>query len=1039
MTSERRLRELLSHAWNHSAFYRENFRREGIREQDLPHIPLEQLPVVSKADLVARFDEAVTDPRLRRADLEAWVQEEADPSKLYLDDYIVIHSSYGPERRRCFPYSRDAWRRMTAVAAPFLLPVGQAMERPLRSAFLMNVRGHFAGATNVRLASHAAHEVLSLSVFDPIEEIQARLNAFQPERLQSYPSGLSWLTEWALQGRLRIAPRSVLVSGERLSPAMRAQVQQAWNAEIYDLYASAESLYMAVRRPGRDDFHVFTDLNVLEVVDATRRMVEPGARGRVLLTSLFHTALPLIRFDLADYAVLGRAGIGAETLLAVDGKIGDALPVRLADGGTGTLEAYELAQLELPGVEKLQLVHHSPDEVEIRYQSAQDLDARMDAAFRRLLAQKSATIDTVNVRRVERVLNDQPTYKLRRVVAPGDPLLTPASLAEAGNGVSIRAPKGADEAAPAFSAADLAGSVYRRFSHVAARQPEHPAAIDGNGQLTYAELDRLAARVAGELAHRGFDAARPVAVLCSHAMEMLPLILGVLRAGGFYVPLDPHLPPARLQSILADAHPQFLLADAAQRQSAAALAGERCTVLGLDEMHASPRAAPAVAPTAPACLLYTSGSTGAPKGVVLGHAALLERAARYASDYGIRREDRLSLVQSFAVSAGVRETWGALLGGATLALHDVRARGVGGLAHFLNDAAITVFYAVPTVFRLFLETLTGEVFQQVRVVRLGGEPLQESDVTGFRRHFPRGCVLANGYAASETDTVCQYLTDHDTRIVAGRIPAGLPVAGVDVTISDERGDSADGALGEVRVAGRMLASGYWDARGGRVQPFALPFATGDLGYRLADGRIVLVGRRDLVVKVHGYRIDLNEIEHAARRVPDVIDAAAVARPGPQGDTTIVVYYVAEGEAPPDAAEMRRAVAAVVARPAQPTAYLRLAALPRLAGGKIDRGSLAARPLAAPQPPAAEPVYANALEARLARIWRDALQVPALAREAHFFDAGGDSIAVMRVLNRIRDEFGVELPVSEFFGRPVLAELARTIERLSAVSMVRPTS
>ena len=442
---------------------------------------------------------------------------------------------------------------------------------------------------------------------------------------------------------------------------------------------------------------------------------------------------------------------------------------------------------------------------------------------------------------------------------------------------------------------------------------------------------------------------------------------------------------------------------------------------------------PTLAPAAPACLLYTSGTTGIPKGVVLSHSAILARAARYAADYGINQADRLSLLQSFAVSAGIREIYGALLTGATLTFYDVRTRGLGELAQWLNHAGITVFYAVPTIFRLFLETLTDEIFPRVRVVRLGGEPVREYEVSGFRRHFKRSCVLANGYAATETDTICQMLIDHDTRIVAGRVPAGAPVPGVEVTLRDERGDPATGAVGEIRVAGMMLASGYWDAGSGQVQPFDLPIATGDLGYQLDDGRVFLVGRRDLIVNVHGYRIHLGEIERAVSRVPGVVEAVAAPRPTAQGDTTIAVYYVAEGESEPDEAELRQAVAAVIPRPAEPTAYVKLPALPRLPGGKVNRNSLVTQSRSGPQTVAAEPIYASALERRLAHLWGDVLQIPAPEREANFFDLGGDSVSVFRVLNRIEIEFGVELPVAEFCGRPVLAELAQAVERLRAGS------
>jgi amino acid adenylation domain-containing protein len=1018
---KRRLGELLEHAWDHSPFYREIYAARGIRREDLSHVALDDLPPVSRADLMVRFDEAVTDPRLRVSALERWVEQDANPLNLYLDEYIIVYSTAPSKIRSYVPYTRKTWRYMTATAAPMVLPLGHGMEAPLRSAFFFTTAGHFAGATSVSLASHSAHDLLRMSVLDPVEEVCARLNAFQPERVHSYASALTWLAEWTLQGKLRIAPRTVLVTGDRLSPAMRATVKEAWNPDIYDLYATHESFYMAVKRPADEEFQVFTDLNVLEVVDPANRMVAPGKLGRVLLTSLFHTTLPLIRHDLHDYAVLGKAGLGAETLARLDGKGVDAVPVRLANGSVGTLEVYDLARVELPGVAKMQFVAHSPVEVEIRYQSPQDLDAQIASAFRRLLDQKSATVEKVTVRRVERILNDLPTFKFRRVIEPDQATLAWQSLAEDGWHAPAREP---GASADSFSA-DPAGSIDRRFEEIVAREPEHPAALDGDRQLTYGQLDGLAARVAGELLRHGFDASRPVAVFCAHQFELLPLILGIVRAGGFYLPLDSYLPTGRLRAILAETRPQFLLTCVGQRKEARALAGD-ANVLCLEEMEAPPpkQASPA-SPDDPACLLYTSGSTGAPKGVLLSHRTIRERAARYAADYGLGQADRMALLHSYAVSAGVREIYGALLTGATLAFCDVRARGVAGLAQWLNDTRITVLYAVPTLFRSFLETLAEQRFPAVRVLRLGGESPHEDDMSGFRGHFSPRCRFANGYAASETDTICQYFMDHDTRIVAGRIPAGTPVAGVDVTISDEHGNAAVNAVGEIRVAGRMLAAGYWDARHGRVQPFDLPFATGDLGYRLPDGRIFLLGRRDLIVKVHGYRIHLDEIERAVSSVPGIVEAAAVARPAALGDTTVVVYYAAAGEDPGYAA-LRRAISSVVPAPV-PTAFVRLPELPHLPGGKVNRSNLPALPGHSTAPPVADPGYASATEAALAHIWREALSVPAMGRGADFFDLGGDSISVFRVIGQIKEHFGVDLPVREFFAHSVLAELARAID------------
>jgi amino acid adenylation domain-containing protein len=1027
---ERRLRELVGRAWDHSAFYREIYAAHGLRRRDLSQVALEDLPVVSKADLMVRFDEAVTDPRLRKSDLESWLRNDFDPLHLYLDEYVIVHGSGGTNIYSYVPYTREAWRRMTATVAPALLPLADGVVTPLRSAFYFWTKGHYVGATSARLASHAAHEVLSLSVFDPAEEVWARLNAFRPERLHSYASAIAWLAEWTLEGKLRIAPRSVVSSGDRLTPAIRAQVKAAWNADIYDLYGACESVCMAARLPGEEGFGVFTESNLLEVVDSTHHAVQPGIRGRVLLTSLVNATLPIIRFDLHDYAVLGKVGFGAETLRRLDGKTYHALPLRLADSRPGTLEAYELAQLELPGITKIQFVAHSPVEIEIRYQSTHDLDREVDAAFGRLLIRKCAIVEKVTVRRVERIQNSLPAFKLESVVRPGQTTFAPTSLAESGGGAAARQePLASAEVvcASVFGAAPSV-SIEESIRRIAGQRSEHVAALDGERSLTYSQLDRLAMRVAGELSRRGFERARPVAVLSAHQLELLPLLLGVVRAGGFYLPLDSYLPQERLTAILADARPQFLLTGVSQRQPARALAAGSMAVLCLEEMPTTPHEqTPSGSPRDPACLLYTSGSTGVPKGVVLSHETIRARAARYAYDFRLGPTDHIALLQSYAVSAGVREIFGALAAGATLAFYDVRARGLAELAHWLNDKRISVLYAVPTLFRLLLETWRAETFPAVRIVRLGSEPVQPEDVSGFRRHFPPPCRLVNGYAATETDTICQYAMDHDTRIVAGRVAVGAPVAGVDVTLCDEQGNAAVDALGEIRVTSGMLAAGYWDARSCRVQPLELPFATGDLGYRLPDGRIFLLGRRDLVVKVHGHRVDLEEIERAVSAVPGVVEAAAILRATARGNARIIVFYVAATADPGLGAALRRAASTLVSARTIATSFVQLPALPRLLSGKVNRGGLPDASGVVEADVGEVPVYASDTEAALARIWREALHVPAVNRGDNFFDVGGDSIAVFRVLADVEKAFDVDLPIGEFFAHVELSELARAID------------
>jgi len=1029
---ELRFRELLAHAWKHSPLYRRIYAQSGIRERDLPHVPLHDLPPVSKSDVMEHFDEAVTDLRLRSEQLKVWLQQDSNPLSLYLDEYIVVHSSGGSRISSIVPCTPRTWRQMTTIAAPDILPVDPDIRVPLRSAFYFSADGHFGGSTNTSFASHAGHEVLQVNVRDPVEEVWAKLNAFKPEHLSTYASTLPWLTAWTLEGRLRIRPRSVLVSGDNLTPQVRSLVREAWGAEVYDLYAAVESLYIAVRKPGRSEFKVFGDLNVLEVVDAYHRMVRPGESGRVLLTNLINRTLPMIRFDLCDEAILGRASFGAETLGNIEGKTTVRLPVRLADGHLSTLPLRDLHRIHVPGCTRLQFVSHSPDEIEIRYESQENLESQVEAAFRTLLAARSASVRSVRACRVPHILNDAQTAKFLEVVTPDRSALSLIHLsAAATDAPSATRAETADIPDSGFGLPESPESIFERFEEIVAKYPGRVAVTDDKRCLTYVECREAAHRIARELLARDFKPERPVAVLSAHRMEMIPPLLAIPGAGGFYLSLDSNMPLERLKTILSETQPEYILAGAGEEELAEAAAGIHTQVLRLDDLIArqTPETPlPRVSPEAPACLLYTSGSTGAPKGVVLSHRTVMSRVRHYTRDFGLRPVDRLSLLQSFSVSAGVRDIFGALLNGAALAIYDIRSQGVQPLPGWINRQGISVLYAVPTAWRLLMAILSDETFPTVRVVRLGGETVEPRDLDGFKLRFPQGCRFVNGYAATETDTVCQYFMDHRTGVVARRIPVGWPVAGVAVQIRDDTGSQVANTVGEIAVAGNTLASGYWDPQRRTIIPLRThALATGDLGYQLPDGRIFLTGRRDFIVKVRGYRIDLSEIEHALSRIPGVKEAVAVLSRTPGADAGIAAYYVTADGNPMSPEILHRAAAAVLPSLTVPIVFMPISVLPRLAGGKVNR-SILSNHVAYPREPVGEDiVYQSPTETTLAQIWASVLGIERIPRGADFVALGGDSITALRVINRIRCDFNVDVSVREFFDHCTVAGLARIVD------------
>jgi acyl-coenzyme A synthetase/AMP-(fatty) acid ligase len=256
--------------------------------------------------------------------------------------------------------------------------------------------------------------------------------------------------------------------------------------------------------------------------------------------------------------------------------------------------------------------------------------------------------------------------------------------------------------------------------------------------------------------------------------------------------------------------------------------------------------------------------------------------------------------------------------------------------------------------------------------------------------------------------------DHQTSLIANRISVGKPAAGVSVEIRDDKGAPVTNAAGEMTVSGDSVATGYWDPQFQKVITLRTGFvAVGDVGYRLADGRIFLMGRRDFIVKVQGYRIALTEIERALSKVAGISDAVAIPNRTPTGDTGICAFYVHAGNDPIPTETLQAAIAAFLPSSTLPISFQPVSALPRLAGGKVNRHVLA-NPAFARQPVTAHVEYRNSTESSLAQLWSDVLGTSTIPRDKDFFAIGGDSITALRVINRVRRDFHVDVAPREFF-------------------------
>ena len=456
-----------------------------------------------------------------------------------------------------------------------------------------------------------------------------------------------------------------------------------------------------------------------------------------------------------------------------------------------------------------------------------------------------------------------------------------------------------------------------------------------------------------------------------------------------------------------------MLTDRRNLALAPALAGP-LQVVDVEALDASDRALPSRSgPGDLALLLYTSGSTGAPKGIVQSHRNVLHDTMHYTNRGRFTHEDRLLLISSVSFAASLRTIYTALLNGASLHPFDVNTEGFPRLAQWMREQAITIYRSVPTVFRYFASTLTGtDQFPALRLLYLGGEPVSGTDVELYRRHFGRGCVLVNRLGSTETLTYRSCFIDHDTPIPDGPVPVGYPVPGKEVLIVDADGCPVPpGEAGEIVVRSRYLSPGFWRQPERTRAVFALDpddldvrrYRTGDLGRLEADGCLFHLGRIDFEVKIRGHRVEMPGVETALRAVDGVRDAVVVAQRRGQHDS-LVAYIVPTTPRAPDVSTLRRVLAGQLPDYMVPATYVVLDALPLLPSGKVDRRAL-------PEPTTERPELAvslvaprNEVEAALAAIWAEVLGLDAIGVHDEFLDLGGDSLSASRIIARVTDQF-----------------------------------
>jgi amino acid adenylation domain-containing protein len=579
------------------------------------------------------------------------------------------------------------------------------------------------------------------------------------------------------------------------------------------------------------------------------------------------------------------------------------------------------------------------------------------------------------------------------------------------------------------SAAVPAEPMHRRIEAQAAATPDAVAIITGGEQMTYAQVDAWADRVAGELRARGAGPGQLIGVYVERDAAMVPALLGILKAGAAYLPLDPVYPPDRIAYMLRDAGATLLLASPALPQVPA----EGATVISVP-----PRPAPGeavervsvdVGPLDLAYVIYTSGSTGRPKGVMVHHGGAINFLRAMEDAPWVSADDVVLAVTTIAFDISVLELFLPLrIGGRAVVATREQGADAAALSALVAESGATILQATPATWTMLLAT-GWRPRPGVRVLT-GGEALPRPVADAM---IGAGAEVWNLYGPTETTVWC----------TTGRVPAqgaitlGAPIANVTLHVLDARRRHVPaGVPGELFITGAGVTRGYLNRPGLTAQtfvphPFGKPagarmYRTGDRVRWRADGTLEFLGRVDFQVKLRGYRIELGEIESELLRHPAVRASAAMLREDEPGNPHLAGYFVARDGMEVSTAELRAHLRERLPEYMVPAAMVQLDEMPRTSSGKVDR-----RALPAPGAPeeAVEELVAprNAVEDMVAEIWAEVLRRERLGVTQNFFGLGGHSLLATQVIVRIREVFEVEIPIRVFFQDPTIAGLAAAVE------------
>ncbi|MGC2062020.1 MAG: amino acid adenylation domain-containing protein, partial [Thermodesulfovibrionales bacterium] len=590
-----------------------------------------------------------------------------------------------------------------------------------------------------------------------------------------------------------------------------------------------------------------------------------------------------------------------------------------------------------------------------------------------------------------------------------------------------------------FTKEEIEQSIPDRFDKQAKRYPKNIAVKTKDYEYTYEELNRASILVSKAVLARCGSGGGRIALLFEHGAQMIIGILGALKAGKTYIPLDPFYPKGRLSYIREDSEADAILTNNMNLSLARELTKDGLVLINIDDIasvHVG-NSIPFISPDTVAYILYTSGSTGKPKGVMQNHRNVLHHIRNYTNNLHINQDDRLTLFSSYSFDAAVMDIFGALLNGATVYPINIREEGPDILSPWLVKHEITLYHSTPTVYRYFMAQLNdADEFPAIRLVVLGGEEVVKRDVDLYKKHFSSACIFVNGLGPTESTVSLQYFINKEMEIIRNSVPVGYPVENTEVFLLDAAEEDT-AIYGEVCIRSRHVALGYWQEAertaavflSSRENDGKIIYRTGDMGRYLPNGSIEFAGRKDMQVKIRGYRIEPGEVEAILMELPSVKEAVVIAREYNPGEKQLVAFVVSRPEQQLIVSNIRDLLKEKLPDYMIPSFFVFLDVLPLMPNGKVDRKAL----------PTPDGIHAESekkfvvprtpTEEIIAGIWGEILRNDRIGIHDNFFELGGHSLLATQVISRIKKMFEVSVPLRSLFDRPTVSELAEGVETI----------